>query len=176
MLITIKPDIVDVIEAHDVELKQRGGKLWARCPFHSEKTPSFKVDVERQTFYCFGCHEHGDAIAFIMKYKTLSFKEACKYLGIGTGKPSRAMQKQQAKERRKRALVQGFRAWEAITHTLMCRLYRSINELLRDIKTEADLERYGYLYHCRTELERILEILEEHNDESKFQLYLWGRS
>ena len=172
-----KPDIVDVISQY-AELTPRGRNLWTCCPLpgHSERTPSFKVDPEKQSFYCFGCSEYGDAIAFIQKYRNLSFKDACKYLGIGIGKPSPAMQKQQAIERRKRELVKGFRKWESLSHSRICRLYRAVNRILSGIKNESDIERYGDLYHYRTELENILDVLEGRDDEAKYSLYMWGRS
>jgi len=78
-----KPDIVHIIEQEGFEIKR--GK--ALCPFHSERTPSFIVNRNKQTFHCFGCNEHGDVISFIMKLKGISFKEALIYLGISRGGP-----------------------------------------------------------------------------------------
>jgi DNA primase len=57
---------VEVLERESVELKRRGKDLWGCCPLHKERTPSFKVNVERQKFYCFGCHRYGDVIDFVM--------------------------------------------------------------------------------------------------------------
>ncbi len=75
-----KPDIETILRNEGIELKLKGKSLWGLCPFHSERTPSFKVDLERQSFYCFGCGSGGDVIAFIQKYKGLSFKESLRYL------------------------------------------------------------------------------------------------
>lgn len=50
------------------------------CPFHLERTPSFVIYRDSNTFHCFGCQANGDSIAFVMKYNDLDFKEACKYL------------------------------------------------------------------------------------------------
>jgi DNA primase len=50
------------------------------CPFHAEKTPSFMVNPERQTFHCFGCGEGGDVLSFVTKYYNLTFPEALKEL------------------------------------------------------------------------------------------------
>ncbi|PKN39054.1 MAG: hypothetical protein CVU62_02330 [Deltaproteobacteria bacterium HGW-Deltaproteobacteria-2] len=80
-----KPDIKHVIEQEGIELKR--GK--ALCPFHSEKTPSFMVNRDRQTFHCWGCGESGDVISFIMKLKGITFKDALIYLGIKSGQPVR---------------------------------------------------------------------------------------
>ena len=52
----------------------------ALCPFHSEKTPSFKIYHDDNHYHCFGCQEHGDAIDFIQKLHQSSFKEAVKLL------------------------------------------------------------------------------------------------
>jgi len=78
-----KPDIIHIIEQEGIELK-RGKGL---CPFHNERTPSFIVNQNRQTFHCWGCGEHGDVISFIMKLKGISFKDALVYLGIKSGQP-----------------------------------------------------------------------------------------
>ncbi|MCY4327911.1 MAG: DNA primase, partial [Rhodobacteraceae bacterium] len=51
------------------------GEHWACCPFHQEKTPSFKVDDHKGVYYCFGCHETGNAITFIRKTENLDYRE-----------------------------------------------------------------------------------------------------
>lgn len=79
-----KNDIVDVISEY-VDLKRRGSSFLGRCPFHSEKTPSFSVSREKNIFHCFGCHEHGNVIGFIMKYENVSFVEAVKILADRVG-------------------------------------------------------------------------------------------
>ena len=61
-------------------LKKRGRKHVGLCPFHSEKTPSFTVDEEKQLFHCFGCGVGGDVFSLIMEKENLSFPEALKHL------------------------------------------------------------------------------------------------
>ncbi|MFL2802488.1 MAG: DNA primase [Paracoccaceae bacterium] len=61
------------------------GIYWACCPFHSEKTASFKVDQNRGFYYCFGCHEKGDSITFIMKNENLDFLTAIERLANEIG-------------------------------------------------------------------------------------------
>lgn len=68
-------DIVDVIGEH-VVLHQAGLRFKGLCPFHSEKTPSFTVNRERQFFHCFGCKESGDVLSFMMKYHNMPFPDA----------------------------------------------------------------------------------------------------
>jgi DNA primase len=61
-------------------LKRRGSKHVGLCPFHSEKTPSFTVDEDKQLYHCFGCNAGGDVFSLIMEKEQLSFPEALKYL------------------------------------------------------------------------------------------------
>jgi len=77
-------DIVDVVGRH-VELKKAGINFKGLCPFHGEKTPSFIVSPSRQTYHCFGCGAHGDAIRFLTEYLGLGFVEAVTDLAQGVG-------------------------------------------------------------------------------------------
>lgn len=74
-----KIDIVDLISEY-VSLKKSGRNYMGLCPFHSEKSPSFCVNPEKNFFHCFGCNVGGDAISFIMRIENLSYPEAIKYL------------------------------------------------------------------------------------------------
>ncbi len=78
-------DIVDLVSRY-FPLQKAGKNLKALCPFHKEKTPSFVVNAERQTFHCFGCGEKGDAFTFVQKMERLaSFPEAIEFLGRVAG-------------------------------------------------------------------------------------------
>jgi DNA primase len=84
-LIKSKIDIVDYIGEH-VTLKKAGRHFKGLCPFHSEKTPSFVVSPERQSWHCFGaCAEGGDAISFLQKFENLEFVEALKIMADKVG-------------------------------------------------------------------------------------------
>jgi len=75
----------DVI-GRKVALKRRSGAEFAGlCPFHNEKTPSFTVNDKKGFFYCFGCHEKGDVVGFVMKTEGLSFPEAVEKLAREAG-------------------------------------------------------------------------------------------
>lgn len=74
-----KINIVDVVSEY-VKLRKGGKDYLGLCPFHKEKTPSFTVSNEKQIFYCFGCHQGGNALNFVMKHDHLSFQEALEKL------------------------------------------------------------------------------------------------
>ena len=71
---------VEEVVGDFVTLRKRGADLWACCPFHGEKTPSFHVIPSKGQYYCFGCHKGGSAVGFIMDYEHLSYVEALRYL------------------------------------------------------------------------------------------------
>lgn len=77
-------NIVDYIGKR-VTLKKTGRNYKGLCPFHNEKTPSFIVSPERQTFHCFGCGKGGDILAFVMEYDHVDFMEALEELAEVTG-------------------------------------------------------------------------------------------
>ncbi len=77
-------DIADVVGAV-VNLKRAGKSHKGLCPFHNEKTPSFTVNTERQTFKCFGCGEGGDVFTFVEKSERVEFKEAMAILAERAG-------------------------------------------------------------------------------------------
>ena len=94
-------DLADVV-AETVVLKRKGRLFWGRCPFHGEKTPSFKIDPATQLWHCFGCGLGGDVFGFIMRTENLDFPDAVRLLaerahieivetggGVGTGRRER---------------------------------------------------------------------------------------
>ena len=79
-----KTDIEDVISTY-VSLRKRGSTSIGLCPFHNEKTPSFTVYNETQSFYCFGCGAGGDAVTFIKNIENLDYMDAVKLLAQRAG-------------------------------------------------------------------------------------------
>ena len=77
-------DVVELV-GRTVTLKRAGRNYKGLCPFHDEKTPSFNVNPDRQSYYCFGCQEGGDAFSFLMKTEGLSFGEAVRTLARDCG-------------------------------------------------------------------------------------------
>lgn len=83
-LIRSRLDIVELV-GESVQLSRAGRNMKGRCPFHQERTPSFIVSPERQTFHCFGCGEGGDAFSFVMKSENLTFMESAEKLAARVG-------------------------------------------------------------------------------------------
>jgi DNA primase len=110
-----RSSILEVVSDY-VTLKKTGKNYKGLCPFHSEKTPSFMVNEEKQIFHCFGCGEGGDVFTFLMKAGHFSFPEAMEELAkrYGIKLPSRELSATQKREMAKREVL--FRinqiAWE----------------------------------------------------------------
>lgn len=83
-LIKGKLDVVDFIRGY-LQIQPAGKNFKARCPFHNEKTPSFMISPDRQSWHCFGCGIGGDIFAFLMRYENLEFGEALRVLAEKTG-------------------------------------------------------------------------------------------
>ena len=84
--LTRRTDITELIGSY-VQLKRKGRLYGGLCPFHSEKSPSFYVYPDTQSFYCFGCGAGGDAITFAKKINSIDYPEAVKMLAARAGMP-----------------------------------------------------------------------------------------
>ncbi|MGQ3051005.1 MAG: DNA primase [Roseateles sp.] len=93
-------DVVEVVGRH-VELKKAGINHKGLCPFHGEKSPSFIVSPSRQTYHCFGCGVHGNAIGFLMEHTAATFVEAVEDLAQQVG--MQVPQDERSPEQRERA-------------------------------------------------------------------------
>ena len=76
-----RPSIEEVVERY-IPLRRMGREFKALCPFHSENTPSFSVNPDKQVFFCFSCNEGGDVIRFIERIEGVGFLEALSILGM----------------------------------------------------------------------------------------------
>jgi DNA primase len=94
-------DLADIIIQSGVQLSSKYGKHTGLCPFHNDTTPSFYVYDDH--FHCYGCHAHGDAIDFIQGIHGCDFRDACRHLGISTGKPTMATHKKTIELKKKQA-------------------------------------------------------------------------
>lgn len=77
--------LAELIERHGVEFKPAGRELKGLCPLHSENTPSFTVNPDQETYYCFGCGSGGDHISFLQEYYNCDTAEAAEKLADMTG-------------------------------------------------------------------------------------------
>lgn len=95
-------DIEQIISGY-VQLKRRGRNLVGLCPFHNEKTPSFTVYPENQSYYCFGCGAGGEVINFIRRIENLDYAEAVRFLcdRAGMAMPSDGYDNSMAEKRRR---------------------------------------------------------------------------
>ncbi len=99
-------DIAEIVGRH-VTLKKSGANHMGLCPFHGEKSPSFSVSPSRQTYHCFGCGVHGNAIGFLMEHSGMGFVDAVHDLAQQVGmtvpeddrSPEERARAQQTKER-----------------------------------------------------------------------------
>ena len=75
-------DKIDIVEfmSEYTTLKRRGRDWFGKCPFHDERTASFSVTPQKNTYYCFGCGEGGDVITFCQKFLSMTYEETIKYL------------------------------------------------------------------------------------------------
>jgi DNA primase len=97
----VRVDIVDLIDAH-LPLKKTGANFVARCPFHTEKTPSFSVNRDKQFYHCFGCGASGNAITFLMEFNRLDFVEAIEDLAafVGVDVPKETLSARSTQQRK----------------------------------------------------------------------------
>lgn len=168
-MIENKPTIMTIIEREGLELRQRGRLWWTSCPFHEEKTPSFAVNPDRQTFYCFGCGEKGDVISFVQKRHHFNFKGALFYLGIE--RDTNVTKVDRRREARKRQLLHDFETWRRQRYRELCQIYRLCLEKTADIKTMGDLDRAADAYHMLPGIVYKLDFLQFGDNADLLALY-----
>ncbi len=109
--IKAKLPVVEIV-GETVQLKRAGTIFKGLCPFHAEKTPSFTVTPERETWHCFGCGEHGDIFTFLMRRDGLDFREALTRLAERAGvELSERTATEDRRRRRLREALEGAVAW-----------------------------------------------------------------
>ena len=110
-------DIVSYVQRHVPELKKAGRSYKACCPFHSENTPSFVVNPERQYWHCFGaCSEGGDIFTFAQKFHNWDFREALRELAAEAGVELRQQTPQQREKRDQLERMRGLLASAATAY------------------------------------------------------------
>jgi DNA primase len=106
-----KIPVADLV-GETVTLKRAGSAFKGLCPFHAEKTPSFLVSPDRETWHCFGCGEGGDIFTFLMKRDGLDFREALTRLAERAGvELSERSAREDRRKRRMREALEAAIAW-----------------------------------------------------------------
>jgi len=114
-----KTDIIEVVGRY-VALKKAGRLFRGLCPFHGEKTPSFFVYPEQQSWHCFGCNTGGDAFSFVMKKEGIEFKEALHQLAERAGVSLTPLRPEVAEDKKeKERLYQANEAAAQYFHNLL---------------------------------------------------------
>jgi len=113
-------DIVDVIGEY-VQLRKSGRAFLGLCPFHSEKSPSFNVNAERQFFHCFGCGAGGDVFSFMMKQEQLTFPEALHKLAerAGIDVPAPQQEEISPEKRARQAMLEAHQRVSRLYHYVL---------------------------------------------------------
>lgn len=140
-------DIEEVISSH-ITLRRRGRTLVGLCPFHNEKTPSFTVYPDTNSFYCFGCGAGGDVISFIRRIDNLDYVEAVKTVAqmAGMSMPEDGYDDTLAK-RRMRLLAANREAARFFNACLMDEKNRpALDYFLRRALTTATIRHFGLGY------------------------------
>ena len=134
-----------------VVLKRAGTVYKGLCPFHAEKTPSFIVTPERETWHCFGCGKHGDIFTFLRERDGLEFREALQRLAEKAG--VELSERSSREDRRKRRLREALEAAIAWYREVLLQAHQAekAREYLQERGfTEATLERFGIGYAPNT--------------------------
>jgi DNA primase len=101
-----RTDLVALV-GRRVKLARKGRVMWGRCPFHPEKSPSFKVENERRLYKCFGCGQGGDCFKWLMETEGMSFPEAVEKLAAEAGvELPKWSPEDEARETRKKSLYE----------------------------------------------------------------------
>jgi DNA primase len=134
-----------------VALKRAGTLYKGLCPFHGEKTPSFIVTPDRETWHCFGCGEHGDIFTFVMRRDGLEFREALQRLAERAG--VELSERTASEDRRKRRLREALEAAVAWYREVLLQAHqaeRARAYLTERGFTDATLDRFGIGYAPNT--------------------------
>ena len=145
-----KLPVADVV-GETVQLKRAGTLLKGLCPFHTEKTPSFTVTPERESWHCFGCGEHGDIFTFVMRRDGLDFKEALARLAEKAG--VELSQRTAGEDRRRRRLREALEAAIAWYREVLLQAHqadRARGYLAERGFSDETLERFGIGYAPNT--------------------------
>lgn len=110
-------DIEEVLKSWGLEFRRRGSTMFASCPFHSEKTPSFSITPGRNLWYCHSCHRGGDGIRFYMEREGMDFLQAVEAIAKANNLHIEYTREEQTDEQREAAkLKESVLAAVALVH------------------------------------------------------------
>ncbi len=143
-----KVSLYDIIN-DEIKLKKSGAYYITKCPFHDEKTPSFKVKQSDNHFKCFGCGAYGDMIDFIVKLKSLSFQDAVRYIANQNNfeleETSNEVEKPQPRlEKIDKVYIDYFKNRGISNNTLLRFKVTQANEWMPDVQTEIPVVCFNY--------------------------------
>ena len=120
-----RSDIFSVVSRY-VTLTEKGGRFWACCPFHGEKTASFTITPDKGLFYCFGCHAGGNVFKFISMIENISYFDAIKLQAerLGISLPSQKNSVQETDKEREEKIL---RQINEIAKDFYCECLKSTN-------------------------------------------------
>jgi DNA primase len=145
-----KLPVVDIV-GETVALKRAGTVHKGLCPFHAEKTPSFIVTPDRETWHCFGCGEHGDIFTFLMRRDGLDFREALTRLAERAGvELSERTAREDRHRRRLREALEAAIAWYREVFNQAHQAERARAYMAERGFTDTTLERFGIGYAPNT--------------------------
>ena len=146
-------NIVTVVGEYVRLRKSSSSRYMGLCPFHSEKTPSFSVNVSHQRYYCFGCHATGDVLQFVQEIEHISFYDALKSLAERYGVPIPRRSQYSDEESRRRGVL--FQMHELAQENFRANLVGAAGEgarayLARRGVTAETIEQFGLGYSDRS--------------------------
>ncbi len=145
-----KLPVADIV-GETVALKRAGTVHKGLCPFHAEKTPSFIVTPDRETWHCFGCGEHGDIFTFLMRRDGLDFREALARLAERAGvELSQHTAREDRHRRRLREALEAAIAWYREVLLQARQAHRARTYLAERGLSDETLERFGIGYALNT--------------------------
>ncbi len=145
-----KLSAIDVV-GETVALKRAGSVYKGLCPFHAEKTPSFIVTPERETWHCFGCGEHGDIFTFLMRRDGLDFRESLARLAEKAGvELSEQTAREDRRKRRLREALEAAIAWYREVFLQAHQAEAARTYLAERGFSDETLERFGIGYALNT--------------------------
>lgn len=148
-------NIVDLMLKDGLQLKKEGMDRYScKCPFHNEKTPSFKVDESFQNFKCFGCGIYGDAISYFAQRNTLDYRTATLVLAERLGiKTSDKSMSDFTKQKKLLELVSELETFYKNKFTELSEYHPAKQQILkRDLKIEGYEDYFGYAPSSPTEM------------------------